>query len=127
MIESYIVSWQDYGQERRRTVKYHLDRLKTLLLPTNVELFGMGNAVADEGADHELERGQGGQCIDGGVGPQLHQRIACSPEGGLPQPHFERERHLVADLPRNGGMCHDGGIPHSSLQTSRRRFLARRV
>lgn len=37
MMEEYIVSWQDYGQERRRTVKYHLDRLKTLLLPTNVD------------------------------------------------------------------------------------------
>ena len=36
MMEQYIVSWQDYGEERRRTVKYHLDRLKTLLLPTNV-------------------------------------------------------------------------------------------
>lgn len=36
MMEEYIISWQDYGQERRRTVKYHLDRLKTLLLPTNV-------------------------------------------------------------------------------------------
>ena len=34
-MEQYIVSWQDYGQERRRTVKYHLDRLKSLLLPTN--------------------------------------------------------------------------------------------
>ena len=36
MMEQYIISWQDYGEERRRTVKYHLDRLKTLLLPTNV-------------------------------------------------------------------------------------------
>ena len=36
MMEEYIVSWQDYGQERHRTVKYHLDRLKALLLPTNV-------------------------------------------------------------------------------------------
>ena len=107
MIESYIVSWQDYGQERRRTVKYHLDRLKTLLLPTNVAMSVRAHVVADEGADHELERGQGGQCIDGGVGPQLHQRIASSPEGGLPQPHFEREWHLVADLPRNGSGCGD--------------------
>ncbi|KAK8823072.1 hypothetical protein WA538_002223, partial [Blastocystis sp. DL] len=36
MMEEYIVSWQDYGQERHRTVKYHLDRLKALLLPTNL-------------------------------------------------------------------------------------------
>ena len=36
MMEEYIVSWQDYGQERHRTVKYHLDRLKALLLPTHV-------------------------------------------------------------------------------------------
>ena len=35
-MENYILSWQDYGQERRRTVKYHLDRLTSLLLPTNV-------------------------------------------------------------------------------------------
>ena len=40
MMEEYIISWQDYGQERRRTVKYHLDRLKTLLLPTNVSCDG---------------------------------------------------------------------------------------
>lgn len=38
MMDQYIISWQDYGEERRRTVKYHLDRLKTLLLPTNVPI-----------------------------------------------------------------------------------------
>ena len=37
-MEQYIISLQDYGEERRRTVKYHLDRLKTLLLPTNVPI-----------------------------------------------------------------------------------------
>lgn len=55
MIESYILCWQDYGQERRRTVKYHLDRLKTLLLPSNVKMLEMSNVVANEGAIHELE------------------------------------------------------------------------
>lgn len=44
MMEQYIVSWQDYGEERRRTVKYHLDRLKTLLLPTNVTSPSRGNS-----------------------------------------------------------------------------------
>ena len=72
MMENYILSWQDYGQERRRTVKYHLDRLKSLLLPTNVRQGIRVQDVANEGADHELEGGQGGQCVDAGVRAELH-------------------------------------------------------
>ena len=59
-MENYILSWQDYGQERRRTVKYHLDRLKSLLLPTNVRQCIRAQDVVDKSIDNELEGGQGG-------------------------------------------------------------------
>ena len=59
-MEQYIISWQDYGEERRRTVKYHLDRLKTLLLPTNVNHANGHLYLVDQGLADFLERTSGG-------------------------------------------------------------------
>ncbi|CBK22341.2 uncharacterized protein [Blastocystis hominis] len=92
LMEQYIVSWQDYGQERRRTVKYHLDRLKSLLLPTNA----MAVLVDDLRRSH-----------DGGHDPRLSDRSSRSQRKrrdsavGVPRP-----RDLVADLP--GDEVHGG-------------------